>query len=843
MEIDNELMLDECAFIVQHDWHRSLSSAPYNFFVGLKKPGQDKTKFFDAIVDPKTGDIEIERGDGSFTVALRGRALEVACASGRKTYFLAPLVEYGDVHSAPIASLDVASSGNMFLSTDSYGALRVSGTTDGRPLRELKGHMLHLTARLFPSDLVVLGGGADMRLRVWSVETCEVARTMKGHMMAITDVGILGVGREVVSCSRDGTAKKWSCAEGECVLTWAPESGECNALALNPAGSLIAVACSLNKIAVYPIDSSEMVFSASVSGSPSTLSFSPCGARIACGDDQGHLSIYNATNGSRVALLRTTRGNIEKLKWRNAGIFVCFHDGSVGLYDSVNFRDHPKYELSGPDCDPVYDIAFNQDIIYTGSRDKLIRNMLSKDLLRARPLFNITSRGKRNRFKPKIASVRQNKNPSSMALDHFDFYYGPIFGKKWPSIRLGLLMPNQYVAVVNTLSKSWKANVLLLEEEGAVDLLEKIQGKFRDKRQEDKIREMSQGAKKDADRLLRENQEPGTSLDRNFALRETDEMRGEAGLKEFASSPGEFSQYDQQLGLKFTEEQKLKDIQVTGFEGDGLELPIRKHALKYPKDLRIRTMQRGDISRYPPPLKDSDAVPGWWLLDGGSVVPVLALNFEQDDTFLDLCAAPGGKSLLSLLTGLPKKIVCNDYKLARLGDLKRSLSLYVPADSPAAEKVILKRKDASDVAGWDEIEAYDKVLADVPCSSDRLSVSQDEGTLFELQHTQKRLDLPQLQTKILVNALRSAKKGGSVVYSTCTLSPAQNEAVVQNAVAIAEQQFGIRVVEESLTLLKRHLELTGLFRFANNTQHGLLLLPFIPSNFGPMYICKLHRLL
>ncbi|CAJ0585851.1 unnamed protein product, partial [Mesorhabditis spiculigera] len=802
MEIDNELMLDECAFIVQHDWHRSLSSAPYNFFVGLKKPGQDKTKFFDAIVDPKTGDIEIERGDGSFTVALRGRALEVACASGRKTYFLAPLVEYGDVHSAPIASLDVASSGNMFLSTDSYGALRVSGTTDGRPLRELKGHMLHLTARLFPSDLVVLGGGADMRLRVWSVETCEVARTMKGHMMAITDIGIIGVGREVVSCSRDGTAKKWSCAEGDCVLTWAPESGECNALALNPAGSLIAVACSLNKIAVYPIDSSEM--------------FSRCSAA------------HNPWQHRKA----------EMAKCWDLCLFPRRERWTLRL------REFPRSpQGSGPDCDPVYDIAFNQDIIYTGSRDKLIRNMLSKDLLRARPLFNITSRGKRNRFKPKIASVRQNKNPSSMALDHFDFYYGPIFGKKWPSIRLGLLMPNQYVAVVNTLSKSWKANVLLLEEEGTVDLLEKIQGKFRDKRQEDKIREMSQGAKKDADRLLRENQEPGTSLDRNFALQDTDEMRGEAGLKEFASSPGEFSQYDQQLGLKFTEEQKLKDIQVTGFEGDGLELPIRKHALKYPKDLRIRTMQRGDISRYPPPLKDSDAVPGWWLLDGGSVVPVLALNFEQDDTFLDLCAAPGGKSLLSLLTGLPKKIVCNDYKLARLGDLKRSLSLYVPANSPAAGKVILKRKDASDVAGWDEIEAYDKVLADVPCSSDRLSVSQDEGTLFELQHTQKRLDLPQLQTKILVNALRSAKKGGSVVYSTCTLSPAQNEAVVQNAVAIAEQQFGIRVVEESLTLLKRHLELTGLFRFANNTQHGLLLLPFIPSNFGPMYICKLHRLL
>ena len=45
------------------------------------------------------------------------------------------------------------------------------------------------------------------------------------------------------------------------------------------------------------------------------------------------------------------------------------------------------------------------------------------------------------------------KTPSVLALDHFDFYYGPMFGKKWPSVRLGLLSPNKYIAVVNTMSR------------------------------------------------------------------------------------------------------------------------------------------------------------------------------------------------------------------------------------------------------------------------------------------------------------------------------------------------------------------------------------------------------
>ena len=94
--------------------------------------------------------------------------------------------------------------------------------------------------------------------------------------------------------------------------------------------------------------------------------------------------------------------------------------------------------------------------------------------------------------------------------------------------------------------------------------------------------------------------------------------------------------------------------------------------------------------------------------------------------------------------------MCNDYKLARLGQLKRSLAMYIPPDSAEADKVVLKRKDAANISSWDEIGLYDKVLADVPCSTDRLSVSQDEGNLFSAQLANQRLSLPQLQTKILV---------------------------------------------------------------------------------------------
>jgi hypothetical protein len=42
------------------------------------------------------------------------------------------------------------------------------------------------------------------------------------------------------------------------------------------------------------------------------------------------------------------------------------------------------------------------------------------------------------------------------AIDHFDFYYAPLFDKKYPSIRLGLLMPHKFAAIVNRYSESFE---------------------------------------------------------------------------------------------------------------------------------------------------------------------------------------------------------------------------------------------------------------------------------------------------------------------------------------------------------------------------------------------------
>lgn len=457
-------------------------------------------------------------------------------------------------------------------------------------------------------------------------------------------------------------------------------------------------------------------------------------------------------------------------------------------------------------------------------------------LLKSPIHLNTILREKSGKFKAKIAKTTQLKTPTMMALDHFDFYYGPMFGKNWPSVRLGLTTPNNFVAIVNNFSEECHINEAIIKDLGTVNLIEQITNgmsiaseRLRKKKELFEKKSATSGENNDS--------KDENSLECEDEASKDVDVRTEAGLAEFTQSSHTFSIDELQVPKDF----ENGNIKITGLEGQYDSLPIKEDFIYYPRMLKIYAFPRGALMDYPAPWIDKKQTSGWWLLDGGSIVPVLALGITEKDHILDMCAAPGGKSLLMLQTGLPEKVVCNDGKIHRIGQLRKALTSYVPEDSEHAEKIVLKKKDASNVERWDELNLYDKVLVDAPCSTDRLAVKQDEGNMYSKKMTNERLGLPELQTKILINALRSVKVGGTVVYSTCTLSPSQNESVVENACAIVKRNFGIVCVERSLKQLKSHLTSTGLYRFNDQCRRGLLVVPFLPSNFGPMYVCKIER--
>ncbi|XP_025144597.3 5-methylcytosine rRNA methyltransferase NSUN4 isoform X2 [Bubalus kerabau] len=256
-------------------------------------------------------------------------------------------------------------------------------------------------------------------------------------------------------------------------------------------------------------------------------------------------------------------------------------------------------------------------------------------------------------------------------------------------------------------------------------------------------------------------------------------------------------------------------------------------------NLRCFTFTRGDVSRFPPARLGSLGLMDYYLMDAASLLPVLALGLQPGDTVLDLCAAPGGKTLALLQTGCCRNLAANDLSTSRTSRLQRVLHSYVPQDVRDKNRV---RVTSWDGRKWGELEGdtYDRVLVDVPCTTDRHSLHEEENNIFQRSRKKERQMLPVLQVQLLAAGLLATKPGGHIVYSTCSLSHLQNEYVVQGAIELLDNQYSIKVQVEDLTHFRKLFMNT--FSFFPSCQVGELVIPNLMANFGPMYFCKMCRM-
>lgn len=144
-----------------------------------------------------------------------------------------------------------------------------------------------------------------------------------------------------------------------------------------------------------------------------------------------------------------------------------------------------------------------------------------------------------------------------------------------------------------------------------------------------------------------------------------------------------------------------------------------------------------------------------------------------NETVLDICAAPGGKTFtMAELMGNSGKIIGMDLHEARVGLI-----------SKGAARLGLRIVDARQnnaVKFNEELPQADKVLCDVPCSG--LGVIRRKPEI-KYKHAEDFEELPRLQKAILEISAQYVKPGGTIVYSTCTLSRAENDDVVRDFAA------------------------------------------------------------
>lgn len=175
------------------------------------------------------------------------------------------------------------------------------------------------------------------------------------------------------------------------------------------------------------------------------------------------------------------------------------------------------------------------------------------------------------------------------------------------------------------------------------------------------------------------------------------------------------------------------------------------------------------------------ALPGygsgeWWVQDAAAALPAKILNAQKGESVLDLCAAPGGKTLQMAAAGAD--VTALDISENRLARLKANLT---------------RTGLTAEVVAGDALEhegQYDAVLLDAPCTA--------TGTIRrhpDLPHAKDGSEfgaLIELQAQMLAHAWSLVKPGGRLVFCTCSLLPDEGECQVEDALEMFEDMSADR---------------------------------------------------
>lgn len=187
---------------------------------------------------------------------------------------------------------------------------------------------------------------------------------------------------------------------------------------------------------------------------------------------------------------------------------------------------------------------------------------------------------------------------------------------------------------------------------------------------------------------------------------------------------------------------------------------------------KAAVIESGSLNPHAEPMRE-----GWIYLqdEASQLVPHLAVNHQTQVSnfkFLDLCAAPGGKTTLaaSLLPDDAMIVAC-DLHLHRLRTMKE---LAMRLD---VENISLLQLDAARELPFTDDAQFDAVLLDAPCTG--LGTLQRHPEIKWRTTEDKVLEMSELQKRLMTNAAKHVRPGGLLTYSVCSTEPEEGEEIIQ----------------------------------------------------------------
>lgn len=230
----------------------------------------------------------------------------------------------------------------------------------------------------------------------------------------------------------------------------------------------------------------------------------------------------------------------------------------------------------------------------------------------------------------------------------------------------------------------------------------------------------------------------------------------------------------------------LKD-EYDDFKKALLEKPVKGLYLNRNKKNVERVLDKNYVEHHPIVengyLYDENYHPGrsayflaglYYIQEPSAMLVADALPIEPDDFVLDMCGAPGGKSceIASRLTG-EGVLIANDIEASRARILSENIERF------GLDNTIVTNVDPMRFTKQFQ-EAFDKIVLDAPCSGEGMFRKLEQA--IDTWSEEKVLECAHIQKNLLKGSYDMLKQGGMVIYSTCTYSYEENEAMVHYAV-------------------------------------------------------------
>lgn len=231
-----------------------------------------------------------------------------------------------------------------------------------------------------------------------------------------------------------------------------------------------------------------------------------------------------------------------------------------------------------------------------------------------------------------------------------------------------------------------------------------------------------------------------------------------------------------------------------------------------------------------------------YYLDAASVFASSCLPLENSINILDMCAAPGGKSLiLASRMSENSSLVCNERSAERRNRLCTVVKESLPPE--IYEKIQITGNDGALICKKTD-KKFDSILLDAPCSSERHVYNSPKH--LEQWTASRVKNLSFTQWSLLSSAFLTLNDTGYILYSTCALAKDENDSVIQKLIkkySKSQEDIKIEVYKINFSDIYKNLpsqvEIPELI--IEETEFGYQILPDKNRGAGPIYFSLIHK--